>query len=128
MSTRSDYRTPLSRVEGLGAGHTGTTHFLRQRISAVALLFLSVWFVVSALGLVSANLAEVLVFFGQPLHAVPMFLFLAAATYHMSLGLQTIIEDYVHQEGLKFICLMLNRFFMWGVGVSAGLALLKMAV
>ena len=128
MDAKSDMRTPLSRIEGLGAAHSGTRHFWHQRMTAVALVPLSIWFVIAVLGLVGANLAEVLVFFGAPLNAVLMLAFLGAALYHMSLGLQTIIEDYIHQEGLKVILLMLNRFFAWGVGAAAGLALLKMAI
>ena len=128
MSARSDLRTPLSRVEGLGSARAGTVHFLRQRVSAIALVFLSIWFVWGALGLVGAGLADVLVFLSEPVNTVLMFLFLATALYHMSLGMQIIIEDYFHQEGLKLALLVLNRFFMWGIGAAAGFALLKIAV
>ena len=130
MSLRSagDFRTPRSRVEGLGAARTGTTHFLRQRISAAALIPLSIWFVYAAVRLVGANLAEVLVFLGEPLNAVLMLLFLATALYHMALGLQIIVEDYVHQEGAKLVLLVLVRFAMWGIGTAAGFALLRIAL
>ena len=123
-----DYRTPRARVEGLGAARSGTTHFLHQRISAVALVPLSIWFVFAALELVGDNLAEVMVFLGEPMNAVLMFGFLTAALYHMSLGVQIIIEDYVHREGVKITLLILNRLAMWAIGAAAGFALLKIAL
>ncbi len=75
----ADFRTPLARVEGLGAARAGTHHFLSQRISAVALAPLSIWFVYSALGLVGANLAEVLVYLSEPLNAILLGAFQKAA-------------------------------------------------
>jgi succinate dehydrogenase / fumarate reductase membrane anchor subunit len=130
VSARSarDYRTPRARVEGLGAARAGTQHFLHQRITAIALVPLSIWFVFAGLGLVGANLAEVMVFLGEPLNAVLMFGFLIAALYHMSLGMQIIIEDYVHREGAKIALLILNRLAMWAIGAVAGFALLKIAL
>ena len=130
MSARSirDYRTPRARVEGLGSARSGTMHFLRQRISAVALVPLSIWFVVAALQMVGANFAEVLVFLAEPLNAVLMLLFVATTLYHMALGMQVIVEDYVHQEGAKLALLILIRFAMWGIGAGAGFAILRIAV
>ena len=128
MSRKDELRTPLARATGLGSARSGTEHFWHQRTSAVALIPLSIWFVVSGLSLVGANLAEVLVFLGEPLNAILMFLFLFAALYHMALGLQVIIEDYVHGERLKWLCLMLNRYFALGVGFAAGFSLLKIAL
>ena len=97
-------------------------------MSAVALIPLSIWFLLSVLSLVGGNLAEVLVFMAEPLNAILMFLFLFAALYHMTLGVQVVIEDYVHGERLKLLILMLNRFFALGVGFAAGFALLKIAL
>lgn len=128
MSSKSDLRTPLSRATGLGSAKSGTEHFWRQRMSAVALIPLSIWFVLSALSLVGANLAETLVFLGEPVNAILMFLFLFAALYHMTLGVQMVIEDYIHGERTKLLFLMLNRFFAVGVGVAAGFSLLKIAL
>ena len=92
-NAKPDLRTPRARVEGLGSARAGTTHFLHQRITAVALAFLSIWFVWKAMHLVGAGVADVLVFLSAPVNAVLMFLFLGAALYHMSLGIQIIIED-----------------------------------
>jgi succinate dehydrogenase / fumarate reductase membrane anchor subunit len=128
MSAREDLRTPLSRATGLGSAKSGTEHFWHQRMSAVALVPLSIWFVLSALSLVGDNLAEVLVFLGEPMNAILMFLFLFAALYHMTLGVQVVIEDYIHEERVKLLSLMLNRFFALGIGFAAGFALLKIAL
>jgi succinate dehydrogenase / fumarate reductase membrane anchor subunit len=121
-------RTPLARIEGLGAAHSGTLHFWHQRMTAVALVPLSIWFVASALAYVGADQGAVAAYFAEPVNAVPMFLFIVAGIYHMSLGLQVIIEDYVHQEGRKIAALMLNRFASWAIGAAAGFALIKMAL
>ncbi len=130
MSARSvrDYRTPRARVEGLGSARSGTLHFLQQRISAVALVPLSIWFVVAAVRLVGANLAEVLVFLGEPVNAILMLLFVGATFYHMALGMQVIVEDYVHQDGVKLALLILIRFAMWGIGAAAAFAVLRIAL
>ena len=128
MSAPTEMRTPLSRAAGLGSAKRGTVHFWRQRMSAVALVPLSIWFVWGALSLVGGNLAEVLVFLGEPINAILMFLFLFAALYHMTLGIQVVIEDYIHGERIKLLCLMLNRFYAFGIGFAAGFALLKIAL
>ena len=123
-----DMRTPLARVEGLGSAKSGTTHFWQQRVTAVALVPLSVWFVASALAYVGAEQGAVAAFFAEPAEAILMFLFIVAAVHHMSLGLQVIIEDYIHQEGMKLTLLVLNRSACWGIGAAAGFALLRLAV
>jgi succinate dehydrogenase / fumarate reductase membrane anchor subunit len=120
--------TARKRVEGLGSARAGTLHFWHQRLTAVALIPLSIWFVASALAYVGAEQGAVAAYFARPINAIPMFLFIVAAVYHMSLGLQIIIEDYFHQEGLKIALLLLNRFAAWIIGAAAGLALIKMAL
>jgi succinate dehydrogenase / fumarate reductase membrane anchor subunit len=120
-------RTPLARIEGLGSAKSGTIHFWHQRLTAVALIPLSVWFVASALAYVGAEQGAVAAFFAGPAEAILMFLFIVATVHHMSLGLQAIIEDYVHQERAKIVLLVLNRFACWGIGAAAGFALARMA-
>ncbi len=122
------FRTPLGRIEGLGAARAGTAHFWHHRLTAVALLPLSVWFVASALAYVGAEQGAVAAFFAQPLNAILMFLFVLAAVYHMSLGLQIIVEDYFHQEGWKLTLIILVRFASWSTGAAASFALLKLAL
>jgi len=120
-------QTPLHRVEGLGSAKAGTGEFWRQRVTAVALVPLSIWFVWSALALVGGNQDNALAFFGNPTNAVLMLLFLIAGLYHMSIGVQIVIEDYVHQPLLKITCIILTRFFALAVGVATAFALLKIA-
>ena len=121
-------RTPLSNIEGLGSARTGTLHFWHQRMTAVALIPLSIWFVASALAYVGADQGAVAAYFAEPINAVPMFLFIVASTYHMSLGLQIIIEDYFHNEGQKIALLLLNRFAAWAIGAASAFALVRMAL
>jgi succinate dehydrogenase / fumarate reductase, membrane anchor subunit len=121
-------RTPLGRVEGLGAAHKGTEHFTRQRVTAVALIPLAIWFAVSAFSLIGTERTEAAAFLAQPVNAVLMALFIIAALVHMTLGLQMVIEDYFTGEGGKVALLMLNKFAAWVIGAASILALLKIAL
>ena len=121
-------RTPLGRVEGLGAAHRGTEHFISQRVTAVALVPLALWFVFSAFMLIGGDRAEAVHFLSAPVNAVLMALFIIAALMHMTLGLQMVIEDYVESEGGKVVLLVLNKFFAWVVGAASIYALLKIAL
>jgi succinate dehydrogenase / fumarate reductase membrane anchor subunit len=121
-------RTPLAKIEGLGSAKAGTMHFWHQRMTAVALVPLSIWFVASAIAYVGADQGAVAAYFAEPINAVPMFLFIVASTYHMSLGLQVIIEDYFHNEGQKIALLLLNRFAAWAIGAASAFALVRMAL
>ncbi len=122
------YRSALARVEGLGSAHQGTAHFWQQRVSAVALVPLSIWFAVSALGLVNADYVTTLDFLRAPVNAVLMILFVILLLYHMQLGIQVVIEDYVHSEGRRITLLLLNRFFAWGVGAASLFSILRIAI
>jgi len=121
-------QTPIARVEGLGSAHSGTGHFWRQRVSAVALVPLAIWFVCTALALVGASRHEAIAFLFVPINAILMALFVIAALYHMVLGVQVVIEDYVHHEGSKIVLLVLNQFFAWLVGAACLVALVKVAL
>ncbi len=121
-------RTPLARVEGLGSAHSGTAHFWRQRVSAVALVPLAVWFVFVALTLIGSDQETASAFLGEPLNAILMALFVIAALHHMVLGIQVVIEDYVHGEGSKIALLVLNQFFAWIVGAVSLFALVRIAL
>jgi succinate dehydrogenase / fumarate reductase, membrane anchor subunit len=120
--------TPLHRVQGLGAAHSGTQHFWRQRITAVALIPLSIWFAVSVLKLVGAEEVGVLTFFQHPLNAGLMGIFVVILLYHMQIGLQVVIDDYAHSAGLKVALILLNRGFAILVGVTSIIALLRIAI
>ena len=124
MSTR----TPLARVEGLGAAHSGAGHFWRQRVTAAALVPLAIWFVCSALALIGGDRSGAVAFLKEPFHAVMMALFIIAACIHMSLGVQVVIEDYIHRESSKIVLLVLNQFFAWIVAATALFALIKIVL
>jgi len=126
--TARDLRTSLAQVEGLGAARAGTLHFWHQRMTAVALVPLSLWFVASALAYVGAEQGAVAAYFADPINTILMFLFVLASTYHMSLGIQIIIEDYFHHEGQKIALLMLNRFAAFAIGAASALALIRMSL
>jgi succinate dehydrogenase / fumarate reductase, membrane anchor subunit len=122
------YRSALARVEGLGSAHQGTAHFWQQRVSAVALVPLAIWFVVSALRLANADYLATLDFLRAPVNAILMILFVVTLLYHMALGIQVVIEDYVHSEGQKILLLMFNRFFAWGVGAVCLFSIFRIAI
>lgn len=121
-------QTPLARVEGLGAAHSGTGHFWRLRLGSVALVPLSVWFACIVLSLIGADRNVAVAFLAHPVNAILMALFVIAALHHMALGLQVVIEDYVHGESPKIVLLMLNHFFAWIVGAISLFALARIAL
>jgi succinate dehydrogenase / fumarate reductase, membrane anchor subunit len=102
-------RTPLGRVRGHGAGHGGTGHFIGERISAVALVILCPWFVISAaLSMPDPSLRSALDFITSPINAVGVILLILASTYHMCLGMQVVVEDYIHKPFTKALLLATN--------------------
>ncbi|MCC6780532.1 MAG: succinate dehydrogenase, hydrophobic membrane anchor protein [Hyphomicrobiales bacterium] len=119
--------TPLGRVRGLGAAHSGTEHFWRQRLTAIANLPLVIGFILIVIALLGRNHAYVVQFLGSPLVAVVMLLFILSVTYHMRLGMQVIIEDYVHDEGAKLALLIANTFFTVVVGLASAFAILMLS-
>jgi succinate dehydrogenase / fumarate reductase membrane anchor subunit len=119
--------TPLARVRGLGAARSGTEHFWRQRLTAVANVPLTIAFIVIVVALLGRNHAYVVQILGSPLVAIIMLLFILSVTMHMRLGMQVIIEDYVHDEGAKFILIMANTFFAIAVGLASAFAILMLS-
>jgi succinate dehydrogenase / fumarate reductase membrane anchor subunit len=120
-------RTAQARVRYLGSARRGTEHFWRQRVTSVAGIPLTVAFVVIALSLLGRNHAAVVQILASPIVALLVALFIITATYHMWLGMQVIIEDYVHDEILKFASLMANTFLCFAVGLVAIYAMLKLS-
>ncbi len=122
------YRTPLGRVRGLGAAKHGVGHFIGQRVSAVALVFLVLWGVYSALGLAQADYAGAQGWIRSPWHAIPLAFLLGAALYHGQLGMRVVIEDYIHKPITKNALLILSLFVCW-LGVAIGVfSILKVAL
>jgi succinate dehydrogenase / fumarate reductase membrane anchor subunit len=126
MSERK-LRTPLARVRGLGSAKTGTEHFWGLRITSVAGVPLTIAFVVIVVSLLGRNQAAAQRILGSPLVAIIMLLFILSMTYHMRLGMQVIIEDYVHDEVSKFALLMANTFFAIAVALACAYAILKLS-
>jgi succinate dehydrogenase / fumarate reductase membrane anchor subunit len=120
-------RTPLARVRGLGSAKEGTDHFWRQRVTAVANLILVVFAVFLVLRLVGSDYGEARALLASPVSTVALSMLILSGVIHMRLGMQTVIEDYIHTEGLKFALLMLNTFFAIAVGATCILAVLKLA-
>jgi succinate dehydrogenase / fumarate reductase, membrane anchor subunit len=120
-------RTPLKNVRRLGSAKEGTDHFFRQRLTAIANLILAPLFVVLLVSLIGQDYGTVRRVLGHPLVAITMILFIGAGLTHMRIGMQTIIEDYVHGEGAKIALLILNTFFTIAVAAVSIFALLKLA-
>lgn len=121
-------RTPLKKAHGLGSAKDGTHHWWMQRLSAIALAPLGVWFVVSAIALVGASHAEAVAWISQPLTAVLLVLFVPVLLYHSMLGLQVVIEDYVHLEWLKFASLIVLKFAHYFIAAGVVFAVLRVAL
>jgi succinate dehydrogenase / fumarate reductase membrane anchor subunit len=120
-------RTPMRRVRGLGAAHTGTGHFWHQRVTSVAGIPLTIALVIIVIGLLGRSHAAVVQILGSPIVAIIMLLFIVNTTYHMWIGMQEIILDYVHEDKWKFLCLMSNTFFVFSVGFASAFAILKLS-
>jgi succinate dehydrogenase / fumarate reductase, membrane anchor subunit len=121
------FRTPLARVRGLGSAKEGTEHFWRQRLTAVANVPLVLFFVGLMVSLNGASYAEVRATLANPFVTLVMLLMLGSALYHMKLGMQVIIEDYVHSEPMRTVLIMLNIFFSLVLGLVSAFALLKIS-
>jgi succinate dehydrogenase / fumarate reductase membrane anchor subunit len=120
-------RTPLGRVRNLGASHSGTTDFWRQRLTAVAMTLLIVPVLVIVLMLLGRNQAGAAQILGSLPIAVILLLFIVASTWHMKIGMQLVIEDYVHNEKLKLASIMANNFFSFTVALASIYAILKLS-
>ena len=119
-------RTQLGRVRGLGSAKSGTGHWWAQRLTAVALIPLVVWFAVSVIVLTGAPHASVTAWLGNPLNATLMVLLIFATFHHAQLGLQVVIEDYVPGEGTRLALMMLVKFAAILLGTGSVIAVLKL--
>jgi succinate dehydrogenase / fumarate reductase, membrane anchor subunit len=120
--------TPLSKVRGLGSAKDGTAHWWAQRVSAVLLLPLCLWFLVCALPMVGAEYAEARVWLAQPLNALLILSLLLAIIYHALLGVQVVIEDYIHTRWLELGLLTLIKLLAFITALASALAVVRIAV
>ena len=121
----SDLRTPLSRARGLGSARQGVHHWWAQRITAVALIPLVTWFAISLIMMSGADYAVVRAWIGSPVVMVLLILTIAVGLHHGQLGMQVVIEDYVHSDGWKLALIVLVRFIAVFFGLAAIVAILR---
>ncbi|HEX4480556.1 MAG TPA: succinate dehydrogenase, hydrophobic membrane anchor protein [Rudaea sp.] len=124
----SDLQTPLKRVRGWGSSRSGTHHFIVQRITAVALVPLAIWFVWFVLTLVHSDYAHARAALHHPIQSLLMIVFIGAAFWHAQLGLQVVIEDYVHTTWLEVTTQLLIKFLCVIGAVAAILAVIRVAL
>lgn len=120
-------RTPLGRVRGFGSAKTGTEEFWLQRMTAIASIPLTLAGLSLVISLTGRSYPAVKQIVASPLVAVLMILFVLANVIHMKIGVQVVIEDYVHDKNQKFTLLMLNTFFAWAIGLACVFAILKIS-
>jgi succinate dehydrogenase / fumarate reductase, membrane anchor subunit len=127
VSGPTHIRTPLGRVRGRGSARSGTVAFLSQRLTAIANIPLTVAAIVVLIMLLGRNQAAVAQILGSPAVAIIMILFMISITMHMRIGMQVIIEDYVHDEMVKLGLIIANTLFCTGILFTAIFAILKLA-
>lgn len=121
-------RTPLARVRGLGTAKDGTHHFWLQRLTAIALVPLTIWFVITLVCALGMSRPELAKWMRSPSSAAPLALFLIAGFWHLKLGLQVVIEDYVHHEGWKTGSIIAMNLAVVTLGVTGLASILFLAM
>ena len=119
--------TPLHKVQGLGAAHSGTGHFWHERVTSVALIPLSLWFLYVMLGLAGTSEVTALQFLAHPWNAILMGAFVSFSLWHMYLGLQVVIDDYIHTAGAKIFLMLVVRFGIIAIGATSIFAIVRIA-
>jgi succinate dehydrogenase / fumarate reductase membrane anchor subunit len=120
-----DYRTPLAKVRGLGSAHNGTTHWWMQRISSIALIPLSFWLVIYSKQLLTATHVQISAWLAEPMNSFFAVAWVITVFYHAALGLQVVIEDYVHTEWRKIVTVWTVKLSFFGLGLATILTLLR---
>ena len=119
--------SPLGRVRGMGSAKSGTHHWWMQRVTSIALLPLTLWFVVSMIGLVGASYLETLLWIAQPLNAVLMLVLIGLTFHHMAAGLQVVVEDYVRDEFKRIAFVLVIKATSLLMALASGFAVLRIA-
>lgn len=127
-SAQRKLRSELGRVRGLGSAKEGVGHWWAQRVTAIALIPLSIWFVASIVCLTDVDHATAMQWLGSPITLGLMALFLIAIIYHAVLGLQVVVEDYIHGHAAKLILLLLVQFAGFALGAAGIVAMLVIAL
>ena len=127
MATDFNSSSSLKQVRGLGSAKTGVHHWWMQRVTAAGNLILLAWFIASLILLPSLDRTSVLIWLSSPLVAVPMLLLILTTFWHARLGVQVLIEDYVHSEGLKLLAFIALNFFILGTAAVAAFSVLIIA-
>jgi succinate dehydrogenase / fumarate reductase membrane anchor subunit len=127
MATDFQSASGLKRVRGLGSAKSGAHHWWLQRVTAAGNLLLLVWFIAALLTLPQLDHGSVVAWVRQPLVAVPLLLLIFSTFWHARLGVQVMIEDYVHSEGLKLLAFLALNFFILGTGAIAAFSVLAIA-
>jgi len=120
-------RTPLGRVRGLGSAKSGTHHWWMQRVTSIALLPLTLWFVVSMLSLAGASFAQTRAFLAWPVNAVLMLALIGLTFHHIAAGLQVVVEDYVRKEMQRIAALLVIKGGCWLMALVCAFAVLRVA-
>lgn len=120
-------KTPLGRVRGLGSAKSGTEHWWAMRLTSVALVPLTLWFVYAIAVHMGSDHATMTAWLASPLNAILMLLLIAATFHHVHMGVQVVIEDYIHHEGIKIAGLVFVKLASAGLAVAAAFAVLKVA-
>lgn len=121
-------RSPLGRVRGLGSAKGGTHHWWMQRVTSVALLPLTIWFVFAMIGLAGASYVETLLWIARPLNAVLLLALIGLTFHHMASGLQVVLEDYVRPEGRRILAVWAVKGICALLALASAFAVLKIAV
>ncbi len=123
-----NFRTPLNQVRGLGSAKEGTHHWWLQRLTAVALVPLSIWFVASLISMSDADYVSVVMWLSSPLVTVLLLCLIWALFHHAQLGVQVVLEDYVHAEWLKIASIVTVKFAAVVLGLASAIAVLKVSL
>ena len=126
--SKGQFLTPAKAARGLGSAKSGTAHHIRQRVSAIALIFLVPWFLFSVMKAVLGGYADALAWAASPVNSVLLILTAGAAIYHMRLGMQVVIEDYIGKSGTRAALMILNTFFCAALFAVIALSVLRIAV